>query len=56
MKEVKDELTFEFKAAVETITDEMRGAHKDEISALQDADERHEARLIDLEQRAGLRP
>lgn len=55
MKVLKKELTHEFKAAVEIITDEMRGAHKDEISALRDKGERHDERITVLEQRAGLR-
>jgi hypothetical protein len=55
LQQFKEEINHEFQAAVEIITDEMRGAHKDEIAVLQDADERHEERITVLEQRAGLR-
>jgi hypothetical protein len=55
LRELKEELNHEFKAAVEIITDEMRGAHKDEIATLQGTGERHEQRITVLEQRVGLR-
>lgn len=50
-----DELRDHFDAAVEVITDELRGANTDEISALQDAKTDHEERLTKIEQKVGLR-
>lgn len=50
-----DELRDHFDAAVEVITDQLRGANTDEISALQDAKTDHEKRLTTIEQKVGLR-
>jgi hypothetical protein len=55
LQQFKADINHEFQAAVEIITDEMRGAHKDEIAELQDGSSRHEERITALEQRAGLR-
>ena len=55
LQHLRTELVHEFKGAVENITEQLKGANRDEVSALQDAREIHEERITHLEERAGLR-
>ncbi len=50
-----NELRDHFDAAVEIITDQLRGANADELSLLKDTDANHEQRLTAVERKMGLR-
>lgn len=52
----EERIKFYFDAAVENIEDSLRGANKDEISALRDADKRLKQRVEALERHTGLPP
>lgn len=55
LERFRAEIVHEFKAAVENITEQLKGANRDEISSLQDGRAIHEERIGRLEERAGLR-
>ena len=55
LRQFKDEIIHEFKAAVENIEEALKGANADEISLLQDRKRDHEERITALERRSGIR-
>lgn len=56
LRQFKDEIIRGFKVVAENIHQDVAGANRDEISAVQDKQREHEGRLTAVERRAGLAP
>lgn len=50
LERFRAEIVHEFKAAIENIADQIKGANRDDISSLQDARGMHENRITTLEE------